>query len=217
MNDKNYQYFIQMLDEVREKWKAREIFYTKVKGITYMSIISNRIHKKQILSLLKEIEKRDQKIKQLNIERDYLLKLNYINNTKITYLEKKIRKLSSREEIYKKINSIENPKEKVQALIKYSDQTYSHLNEKISKYMSIPKVQRKIEFSNGTVLTLHKNGTYFYEPDDTFFQNLQYLFLSLMFEPTQNEKNKIEEILYQFDYSLEDINFITQKYLSNAH
>lgn len=217
MDDNNYRNFIQILDEVSEKWKAYEIFYTKVKGLTYMSLNSNRIHKKQILSLRKEIEKRDQKIKQLNIERDYLLKLNYINNTKISYLQKRINKMSSREETYNRINSIENPREKVQALINFSDQTYSHLNEKISKYMSIPKVQKKLQFSNGVVLTLHKNGTYFYEPDESFFQNIQYLFLSLICEPNQNEKEKIKEILYQFDFSSEDIEFIAGKYLSNIH
>ncbi|KAK8899611.1 hypothetical protein M9Y10_001927 [Tritrichomonas musculus] len=214
MDDTNYQHFLQILDEVSNKWRNYEVFYTKVKGLTCISLNNNRFHRKQIINLHKEIEKRDQKIKQLKIERDYLFKLNYLQDQKITFLEKSIRKLTSRENEYKRINSIENPREKVQALINLSDQTYSHLNDKISKYMTIPKISRKLQFSNGTVLTLNKNGTYYFEPDDSFFQNLQYLFLSIICEPNQNEKEKINELLFQFDYTKEDIDFITQKYMS---
>lgn len=217
MNESEYQIYIKKLNDVHKQWIKKEGYYTQVKGVTYISLNSNNIKKKRILSLRKEIEMKNQLINQLSIQRDYLLKLNYINNEKIKYLQKRIRKLSSREDTYKRINSIENPREKVQALINFSEQTYSHLNEKISKYMSVPKVQRKIQFTNGTVLTLHKNGTYYYEPDDTYFQNLQYLFLSLIFEPGQNEKEKVKEILHQFDFSSEDIDFITQKYISNTH
>ncbi|OHT06717.1 hypothetical protein TRFO_05370 [Tritrichomonas foetus] len=207
---------INKFDSTQEKWKKTEVFYTKVKGLTYMSITNNKIHKRQIEFLQNEIAKREEKMELLKKQKDELSIRNYRFQKIIEYLEKKINKLKSREENYKRINSISNPTERIQALTDYSNQIYKKLQNKAKKF-SFPKISKQINLDTKNTLVLNKNGTYFYYPDDvdTFYQNARLLFLSFLNEPQRNDSQKISELLYQFDFNEDEIATIIQKYHSN--
>lgn len=215
MEDRIYQSFLKKVNEIRTRSQKYDIFYTKVKGLAYISVTNNRLRERQIRNLQNEINEKDALIQKLKGQAEDQAKVQYSQNRIIEYLEKKISKCKEREDEINRINSIESPKEKVQAIVQRSEQIYEKFQKRVSIFNQ-PKIRQKIELADGQTVVLNKNGTYYFEPDESFFQNVQYLFLSIANEPNKNIEQKVHEILYNFEFSQDDIEFMTKKFLRSG-
>ena len=211
-----YKTMLQTLNEAKNEWNKSESFYTKVKGLIYITMSNNKMRQSRIDFLKQEIEKRDQQIKNMIQKRDEQIIRNHYLQNKLNSLEKKIKKLKKSEDEYNRINSIKNPIERVNELINLSNRTYEKLEKK--RYFSpANQVYKQIHVDSKNTIVLDKNGTYYNYPlyVDSFYHNAQILLLSFFNEPQNNDVHKIKEILYQFDFSEEESQEIIQKYKHN--
>lgn len=152
------------LDNLQTILRKTETRLVQYQGLTTLTNRSYKRHKGQVTDLEQRISDRNGELCDLESEKVDLCRKIYSNEKSIGKLENRVeatQAIHSRCECFRTLPV----KERIAALSKHSNDLHSSLNSRLASFPS-PTIEKRVEI-NGNVLVLNKNGTFYWEEEDS--------------------------------------------------